>query len=131
MTASGKIRWRFFPKSNTAPKVGISFPPWLTTRQSVLLIEGVNFLDTYAKNSEAARKSISSEFISVQGCSSKEIFRDKRANPIGEGVRETLLFLQWVGQPDYLLGFVTDADDQGAAGRIGKSHNRLDNLGQG
>lgn len=78
MTASGKIRWRFFPKSNTAPKEGMSFPPWLTTRPSVLRMDSVNFLDTASKNTEAARKSTSSELISEQGCSSKEILRARR-----------------------------------------------------
>lgn len=77
ITASGNNRRRFFPKSYTAPKVGISFFPWLIIRPSVLKIDGVGFRDTDAKNSEAARKSISSKLTSKQGCSSNDIFRDR------------------------------------------------------
>lgn len=48
----------------TAPWVGTSRPLWLTRRPRDFLPGGVSWLDTDEKNSEAARKSISSELVS-------------------------------------------------------------------
>jgi len=101
--ASGKRRPRFFPKRSTAPFVGTSCPLYFTTRPRGFRLWELRGRDTAANNSEAARESTSSELISVRGCSSKKVLRDRKNE--GQAIVIKYFFFSWFSLPQILDHF--------------------------